>query len=50
MDNELSNFAKRLIDMAFLAKGVSRAPPRAVAAQRSPIYPQILCSSLWISL
>ncbi|WP_150623797.1 hypothetical protein [Pandoraea horticolens] len=49
VDNEHRKIAKRLIGMGFLAEAIRRAPPQANGPQAPPIYPQILCSSLWKS-
>ncbi|WP_144265790.1 hypothetical protein [Pandoraea sp. SD6-2] len=49
VDNERGKIAKRLIGMAFSAEAIRRASPQANGPQALPIYPQILCSSLWKS-
>lgn len=50
VDNDRRRTAKRLIGMEFLTEGIRPGHPQADGLQAPPIYPQILCSSLWKSL
>jgi hypothetical protein len=49
VDNERRRIAKRLIGMEFSLEGIRRRHPQADGLKVPPIYPQILCSSLWKS-